>query len=237
MMGVNRSMAAVVLMAAASLFLAPATLVLAAQSDLDAFMQQVVARRDDNWKKLQQYILDEREQIEVRGPAHVSLWGERREFTWYIRDGFFVRSPVKVNGVAIGEADRRKYEADYLQRVQKRDQRRADLARSAARKVSSSGPQSVDTPLEICPFEGRDELHVRHVLPRQTVVVGDEQIDASYRRTRELDRVGGLDGAVGANRRIARRAGPIKRKNRGDLPNRRFMIANGCFALFPRLDQ
>ena len=130
MMGVNRSMAAVVLLAALSLFRAPATPVLAAQSDLDAFMQQVVARRDDNWKKLQQYILDEREQIEVRGPARISLWGERREFTWYIRDGFFVRSPVKVNGVAIGEADRRKYEADYLQRVQKRDQRRADLAKA-----------------------------------------------------------------------------------------------------------
>jgi len=145
MMGVNRSMAAVVLLAAASLFLAPATLVLAAQSDLDAFMQQVVARRDDNWKKLQQYILDEREQIEVRGPAHVSLWGERREFTWYIRDGFFVRSPVKVNGVAIGEADRRKYEADYLQRVQKRDQRRADLARSAASSPDETSPAEAPT--------------------------------------------------------------------------------------------
>src|ERR1044072_7119134 len=31
-----------------------------AQTDLDAFMRQVLARRDDNWKKLQQYILDER---------------------------------------------------------------------------------------------------------------------------------------------------------------------------------
>ena len=62
-----------------------------------------LARRDENWKKLQQYILDEREQVEVRGPAHISLWGERRDYTWYIRDGFFVRSPVKVNGVAIGE--------------------------------------------------------------------------------------------------------------------------------------
>ena len=28
-----------------------------AQSDLDAFMQQVLAERDSNWKKLQQYIL------------------------------------------------------------------------------------------------------------------------------------------------------------------------------------
>src|SRR5436189_67292 len=38
-----------------------------AQTDLDAFMKQVVARRDDNWKKLQQYILDERETFELRG--------------------------------------------------------------------------------------------------------------------------------------------------------------------------
>ena len=130
MNGVSRSMAAAVLLAGVSLFRAPAAPVVAAQSDLDTFMQQVVARRDDNWKKLQQYILDEREQIEVRGPAHVSLWGERREYTWYIRDGFFVRSPVKVNGVTIGEADRQKYEADYLRRVQKRD-RRNDRGRTA----------------------------------------------------------------------------------------------------------
>ena len=27
------------------------------------------------------------------------IWGERREYTWYIRDGFFVRSPIKFNGV------------------------------------------------------------------------------------------------------------------------------------------
>ncbi len=33
--------------------------VVAGQSDLDGFMQKVVARRDENWKKLQQYVLDE----------------------------------------------------------------------------------------------------------------------------------------------------------------------------------
>ena len=130
MKGVERWIAAAAL--GISLLQSPIAPDLSAQSDLDAFMQQVVARRDDNWKKLQQYILDEREEIEVRGPAHISLWGERREYTWYIRDGFFVRSPVKVNGVAIGEADRRKYEADYLQRVQKRDQRRAQTETPSA---------------------------------------------------------------------------------------------------------
>jgi hypothetical protein len=95
----------------------------AAQSDLDAFMRDVVAKRDDNWKKLQQYILDEREVIELRGPSHVPIWGERREYSWYLRDGFFIRSPVKFNGVAIAEADRLQYERDYLQRLQKREKR------------------------------------------------------------------------------------------------------------------
>jgi hypothetical protein len=92
-------------------------------TDLDAFMQRVVARRDDNWKKLQQYILNEREHIEVTGPGGAVLWGDRREYTWYVRDGFFVRSPLTVNGVEIGDGDRRRYEARYLQRVQRRDRR------------------------------------------------------------------------------------------------------------------
>ena len=89
-----------------------------AQTDLDAFMQQVLERRDANWKKLQQYVLDEREQIEMRGPSGTPLWGERRDYTWYIRDGFFVRSPLKVNGAAVGESDRLKYEKEFLEREQ-----------------------------------------------------------------------------------------------------------------------
>jgi hypothetical protein len=36
---------------------------LSAQSDLDAFMEKVLARRDDNWKKLQQYVLEEKEGV------------------------------------------------------------------------------------------------------------------------------------------------------------------------------
>jgi hypothetical protein len=94
-----------------------------AQTDLDAFMKQVVARRDDNWKKLQQYILDERETFELRGPTRLPVWGQQRDYTWYIRDGIFVRSPVKFNGVVIGEEERKKSENEYLIRQQKRERR------------------------------------------------------------------------------------------------------------------
>src|SRR3954466_5474027 len=112
-----RRLAAVAMCVALSLAAVPA------ENDLDAFMRQVVAKRDANWKKLEQYIFDEREQLDVRGTQRVPVWGERREYTWFVRDGFFIRSPVKVNGVTIGEADRRKFEATYLKQAQEREKR------------------------------------------------------------------------------------------------------------------
>jgi hypothetical protein len=96
---------------------------LSAETDLDAFMRRVLSRRDENWKKLQQYVLDEKELIDLRGPGQTPIWAEQRDYTWYIRDGFFVRSPVKFNGVAIAESERRKFEADYLKRQQARERR------------------------------------------------------------------------------------------------------------------
>ena len=114
--------------------LAPAASTPSAQSDLDAFMKQVVAKRDDNWKKFQQYVLDEREQVEFRGPGKVPLWGDRRDYTWYVRDGFFVRSPVKANGVTVPEEERRGYEKRYLQREQTREKRAQERAKEAEKE-------------------------------------------------------------------------------------------------------
>ena len=113
------------LMALAALWPSPS---LRAESDLDVLMRQVLLSRDDNWKKLQQYILEEREVIELRGMNHQPIWGERHEYAWYIRDGFFVRSPLKFNGAEMGEADRRKYEAEFLRRSQERDRRAQQVA-------------------------------------------------------------------------------------------------------------
>jgi hypothetical protein len=85
-------------------------------------------------------VLDEREDLDLRGPANVRLWGEQRDYTWFIRDGFFVRSPLRFNGVAIGEADRRKYEDDYLRRSKRRDERAAAGATQSAGAAASITP-------------------------------------------------------------------------------------------------
>jgi len=112
----------------ASLLASPAVLPLTSiapstQSDLDAFMQRVLARRDENWKKLQQYILDETERIEVRGPGNIPVWGDKRDYSWFIREGYFIRSPLKANGVEVSDSERRKAEDDYLKRMKAREQR------------------------------------------------------------------------------------------------------------------
>jgi hypothetical protein len=117
-----------------------------AQTDLDAFMKQVLARRDDNWRKLQQYILDEHEHIELRGPNRQPMWGEDREYTWYIRDGYFVRSPVKFNGVTIAEDERRKYESEYLERQKRREKRQQQREREAAGDTSPLPSAATDAP-------------------------------------------------------------------------------------------
>ncbi|MDP1572237.1 MAG: hypothetical protein Q8L86_19740 [Vicinamibacterales bacterium] len=109
----------------AALALLAATGAPAAQSDLDAFMARVVERRDENWKKLQQYVLDERETLRLLGPGGAPIFGQQREYTWFIRQGFFVRSPTRANGAAIGEDERQKYEDTWIRNEQRREERRA----------------------------------------------------------------------------------------------------------------
>jgi len=115
------------------------------QADLDDFMRQVLASRDENWKKLQQYILEESERIDVRGPSATPIWGERREYSWFIRDGFFVRSPVSVNGVTISEAERRTAEDDDLRHAKARDRARAGGPGQVTAPVAAA-PQAASPP-------------------------------------------------------------------------------------------
>lgn len=94
-------------------------------SDLDQFMEKALARREVNRSVLKQYVLDETEAFEVLGPGRWPLHRQKRDFTWYARDGMHVRSPVRFNGVAVGEAARREYEENWIKREQARQERKA----------------------------------------------------------------------------------------------------------------
>lgn len=119
----------------------------ARETDLDAFMAKALKHRADAWKTMEQYILNEREQVELRGPFGVPLFGDRREFTWFVRDGYFVRSPLEFNGVKIGDAKRREYEERWLKREMAREKREA--AKRARRE--KEGTATEGTPVEAAP--------------------------------------------------------------------------------------
>jgi len=116
----------------------------ARETDLDALMAKALRHRADAWKTMEQYILNEREQFELRGPLGMPLFGEKREFTWFVRDGYFVRSPLSFNGVTIGEDRRRAYETRWLAREQERETRQAEKRATQTSGTPAAAPADVD---------------------------------------------------------------------------------------------
>jgi hypothetical protein len=92
----------------------------APSNELDAFMEKVLKRRDLNRRTLEQYVLDEAEQFEVLGPGRMPVFRQKREFTWYVRDGLHVRSPVRFDGVTVGDEERTQYEDSWTKRERAR---------------------------------------------------------------------------------------------------------------------
>jgi hypothetical protein len=115
-----------------------------AATDLDTFMARALQRRDIDRKTLSDYVLDEIESIEVLGPGRIPFARLRREYTWFVRDGFHIRSPLKFDGVPIPEPERRAYEDRWLKSEEsrrkfrtKREEKRAGEGKPAAVSVPS----------------------------------------------------------------------------------------------------
>lgn len=109
-----------------------------AATDLDAFMEQALQRRDIDRKTLQDYVLDEVEAFELDGPGGAPLMRQRREYTWFVQDGIHVRSPLRYDGVPIPEAERRAYEKKWIHSEEGRRKFRAE--RDAKREQAGLGP-------------------------------------------------------------------------------------------------
>lgn len=107
-------------------------------SDLDALMATVLQHRDENWRRLHDYVLREKEAFSLDGPGRARLYGSEREFTWYQREGYLVRSPLRYNKVTLGETDRRAYEEKWLKEEKEREERHAKKAAEKAQQHRSA---------------------------------------------------------------------------------------------------
>ena len=106
-----------------------------AGNEIDRFMERVLENRDASWRRIGDFVLREVLTLDVDGPAGLPIAGFRREYEWYVREDVVVRSPRRFDGVDIGEAERREYEADWLrQRERRAAERREERRREAERR-------------------------------------------------------------------------------------------------------
>jgi hypothetical protein len=112
-------------------------------TDLDAFMARALQRRDVDKKTLSDYVLDEVEEFEVLGPGRVPFARMRREYTWYVRDGIHVRSPLRFDGVPISEDARRAYEDRW---VRSEEKRRTYRTERDAKRAAEGRPPALSAP-------------------------------------------------------------------------------------------
>ncbi|HVL66001.1 MAG TPA: BamA/TamA family outer membrane protein [Vicinamibacterales bacterium] len=113
-------------------------------------MQRALARRDVNRQVMNDYILDERETFEILGPGRFRLHRTSREYTWFVRDGIHVRSPLKFDGVGVPEASRVEYEQRWLNREKARLKRKAERERA---KQKGETPPAEPKHVTISPSE------------------------------------------------------------------------------------
>ena len=112
-------------------------------NDLDTFMSKVLARRKVNLDALKDYVLNDVEQMEVFGPGDYTLFRDKREYVWYVRDGLHVRSPMRFNGVTIGNTERKEYEDKWVKSEQKRQEKEKQRAEA---KAQNTVPAADETP-------------------------------------------------------------------------------------------
>jgi hypothetical protein len=118
---INRSTASAILLVVVFFFLAYNN---AEQSndegDIDAFMAKVLVERDSNREALRGYFFSERELIEIKGIELPAYERVEREYLWTEREGYLVRCPVRVNGVAVSREEQQAAEREWLDKARKR---------------------------------------------------------------------------------------------------------------------
>ena len=108
----------------------PAGLGAQEENALDRFMARVLEQQGRKVALRLGYVLDEQAEVHLAGPDRELL--VQGDYIWYARDGVFVRSPIRVDGVTIGAEERIGYETEWLERERQRRTRRAHAAEGDA---------------------------------------------------------------------------------------------------------
>ncbi len=99
------------------------------ERDLDAFMSKVLEKREVNWEALHGYVFSETETLAIKGINLPPTFNFKREYVWIVRDGYLLRSPVRVNNVKVSKEEQAAEEEEWVRK--RKDKRHDSLERDA----------------------------------------------------------------------------------------------------------
>jgi hypothetical protein len=99
-------------------------------NDLDAFMSKVLKKRAIDKDRLRDYVCSETEELEITGEEMAALESFHREYVWFVRNGYLVRSPVRINGVKLSAEEQKSAEDEWIKN-QKQGKRGYNLDRES----------------------------------------------------------------------------------------------------------
>ena len=154
----------------------------APQDDVDAFMEEVLAKREINWQATYDYVFNEVERLRIRGGEEIAaLQSFDQEYTWYVRDGFLVRSPWSVNGVEVDADEREAAELEWIADVQE-DENNARIQRDNFFDFEFEPGNYLFAGRET--FEGREVVRIEYY-PTQAFFSEDDEGEPERRREPE----------------------------------------------------
>ena len=93
-----------------------------AMNDLDEFMAKVMQKRWADAENLREYVFNEREALNVEIDTKIaSQWSYRREYLWFVRDDYLVRSPVLIDGVKVSAKEKSAAEEEWINGQKRRE--------------------------------------------------------------------------------------------------------------------
>jgi hypothetical protein len=156
----------------------------AAQQDVDAFMEQALAKREIDWEATYDYVFNEVERLRIRGAEIAALQSFDQEYTWYVREGYLVRSPWSINGVEVDKETREEAELEWIADV-KDEESDAPIQRDSFFDFEFEAGNYLFAGREV--FEGREVVRIEYY-PTDALFNDDDEDDRERRQRRDRDR-------------------------------------------------
>jgi hypothetical protein len=156
------------------------------QSDeIDVFMEQVLEQREISWDELYDYVFSETIKLDFAGMEIAAIESFEHEYTWFVRDGYLVRSPYRMNGVEVSAKERAEYVSDWLGNMQE-GERSTRIERDSFFDFEFEPGNYFFAGREV--FEGREVVKIEYYPTHLFSDEGDEEDDQEDEFDRAFDK-------------------------------------------------